>query len=457
VDVFTKGKMNDLRKYDDTAVINPAPDVTTKNSIGRRSPLLDSNGLDVMTLVNNMYNGNNSGNQVVVMPVGAQHTMGQPNSNVLNPLPWLAHLDRQLINPLELIHVSTVKPHELTQTACRWNDAFNQPNIPGVNLVPMKISHPYASNWPWFDENTRLHRFLETVGVSPLQAGEAWHGRVLGKVNVNTMPSEEVFQSVADAASANNFAAGDVTTGYSKLVAQRPMASFGQANIANPLDLLNVDFSSATSKQGFNKSLLGYQSFDSTNPMNAEVPFGNLLDVQGFQASGVNPAIYPRKELLTKIGNSVTTRSNVFAVWITTGYFEVTNDSVQPPTLGLEIGKADGINIRHRMFAIVDRTNMVTGVGTSNVNVPGNGFVGGIAGNLTHPNGKTTTIQNGMILTFDPNTDNEETVLVFNGGGNFTKPHAANCTIINRGNPGPWVGYDRTKDRDVVPYAEIIE
>jgi len=456
VDVFTKGKMNDLRKYDDTAVINPAPDVTTKNSIGRRFPLLDSNGLDVMTLVNNMYNGNNSGNQVVVMPVGAQHTMGQPNSNVLNPLPWLAHLDRQLINPLELIHVSTVKPHELTQTACRWNDAFNQPNIPGVNLVPMKISHPYASNWPWFDENTRLHRFLEAVGVSPLQAGEARHGRVLGKVNVNTMPSEEVFQSVADAASANNFAAGDVTTGYSRLVAQRPMVSFGQANIANPLDLLNVDFSSATSKKGFNKSLLGYQSFDSTNPMNAEVPFGNLLDVQGFSASGASPAIYPRKELLTKIGNSVTTRSNVFAVWITTGYFEVTNDTTQPPTLGLEIGKADGINIRHRMFAIVDRTNMVTGIGASSVNVPGNGFVA-IAGNLTHPNGKNTPIQNGMILTFDPNTDNEETVQVFNGGGNFTKPHALNCTVINRGNPGPWIGYDRTKDRDVVPYAEIIE
>ena len=451
VDVFSKGRMYDLRKYDDTAARNP--DVTTTSSIGRRSPLLDSIGLDVMILGNNMYNGNNTGNQVGGMPAGAQHTMGQPNSNVLNPLPWLGHLDRQLINPLELIHVSTVKPHELTQTACRWNDAFNQPNIP-ANNVPMKISHPYASNWPWFDENTRLHRFLEAVGVSPLQAGEARHGRVLGKVNVNTMPSEEVFQAVADAAIANNFTPTDVTTGYNNLVAQRPIASFGQAN--------NVDFSSAISKQGFNKSLLGYQSFASTAAGNAEVPFGNLLDVQGFSASGASPAIYPRKELLTKIGNSVTTKSNVFAVWITTGYFEVTNDTTQPPTLGAEIGKLDGINIRHRMFAIVDRTNMVTGVGASNVPVPALGLVSGFVANLTHPNGKITALQNGMILTFDPNTDNEETVQLSDVGGGvlgaiFTKTHAANCTIINRGNPGPWVGYDRTKDRDVVPYAEVIE
>jgi hypothetical protein len=67
-----------------------------------------------------------------------------------------------------------------------------------------------------------------------------------------------------------------------------------------------------------------------------------------------------------------------------------------------------------------------------------------------------------MLLTFDPNTDNEETVQLSDVGGGilgatFTKTHALNCTIINRGNPGPWVGYDRTKDRDVVPYAEIIE
>jgi len=477
VDVFSKGRMNDLRKYDDTAARNS--DVTTTSSIGRRSPYLDSIGLDLMNYGINMYNGNNTGNQVGGNG-GAQHTMGQggaigqSNSNVQNPLPWIAHLDRQLINPLELIHVSTVKPHEFTQTASRWNDSFNQPNIP-ANNVPMKISHPYASNWPWFDENTRLHRFLEAVGVSPLQAGEARHGRVLGKVNVNTMPSEEVFQAVADAAVANNFTPTDVTTGYNNLVAQRPIASFGQAN--------NVDFSSSISKKGFNKSLLGYQSFDSTNPGNAEVPFGNLLDVQGFSASGASPAIYPRKELLTKIGNSVTTKSNVFAVWITTGYFEVTDDTTQPPTLGLEIGKADGINIRHRMFAIVDRTNMVTaqltGVAYSVPAAPVQnvdfGAPGAFVLKSVVPPYANVPATAGMLLTFEPNTDNEETVSLrlynnpsnpadpLNGHlvGDFQKTHNPGgggiITIINRGNPGPWVGYDRTKDRDVVPYAEIIE
>ena len=80
-------------------------------------------------------------------------------------------------------------------------------------------------------------------------------------------------------------------------------------------------------------------------------------------------------------------------------------------------------------------------------------------------NGNSTTLRDGLILTFDPNTDNEETVVLIDSSGNgvgpfqaiFQKAHSQDSSVINRGNPGPWVGYDRTKDRDVVPYAEIIE
>jgi hypothetical protein len=509
VDVFTKGKMNDLRKYNNTAIRDPAPDVTTTSSIGRKSPFLDSSGIDPI-FSKNMYNGNNSGDQLPQPPllVGAQHTMGQgmaigqANSNVQNSLPWLTHLDRQLINSLELIHVSTVKPHELTQTACRWNEAFDQPSIV-ANNVPAKISYPYAHNWPWFDENTRLYRFLEAVGVSPLQAGEAMHGRALGKVNVNTMHSEEVFQAIADAKPAvdttgpNNFTVTEANTAFKKLTGdatlsysdQRPILSFGQANYTDGMGV----------KNGLNKSLLGYQVANNK-------PYENFLDNLTpdpnnppnplFPSTGTNVATYARKELLTKIGNSVTTKSNVFAVWITTGYFEVRDDSTQPPKLGAEIGKADSINIRHRMFAIVDRTNMVNAKKTDlavvfNTNV--NGLMQDITGaplppiNLGKPvlinpaNNANINLVNGMIVTIDANTDYEETVsVVLDGNGDFwfTPQKLHNWvyvypmnntnlppisiknsikTIINRGNPGPWVGYDRTKDRDVVPYAEIIE
>jgi hypothetical protein len=443
VDTFHASENNsimDRREYDDAKDYDTATEMNpnfitnvNKKSIQRQTPYLDAG----LNNPGSFYNGKNSTLKSVTMRNTTDPLIINNNNN--NNLPWFTFLDRQLINPMELIHVPCCKPHELTQMATRWGDSVVQGGV---------TTFPFAANWPWFDENTRLYRFLEAVGVSPLQAGEAMHGRALGKVNVNTMQGEEVFQAVADAKPAgnasgpNNFTGAEVTNGFNTLNGQRPILSFGQANYTDAVTSI---------KYGLNKSLMGY-------PVGGK-PNENFLDVPAFGSDstiGNIVATYPRKELLTKITNSVTTKSNVFAVWITTGYFEVTNDTTQPPTLGLEIGKADGINIRHRMFAIVDRTNMVTGIGSSSVNVPGNGFVA-IAGNLTHPNGKNTPIQNGMILTFDPNTDNEETVQVFNGGGNFTKPHAVNCTVINRGNPGPWVGYDRTKDRDVVPYAEIIE
>ena len=221
-----------------------------------------------------------------------------------------------------------------------------------------------------------------------------------------------------------------------------------------------------------------------------------LFDLPAANTVGQNRDAYQKKELLTKIFNSITTKSNTFGVWLTAGYFEVTDDTVRPAKLGAEIGKADGTNIRHRMFAIVDRTNMVNAKKTDmavifNTNV--NGLMQDTTGNPLTPinlgkpvlinpaNNANINLVNGMTVTIDANTDYEETVsVVLDGNGDFwfTPQKLHNWeyvypmnnqnlppisikniikTIINRGNPGPWVGYDRTKDRDVVPYSEVIE
>jgi hypothetical protein len=213
-----------------------------------------------------------------------------------------------------------------------------------------------------------------------------------------------------------------------------------------------------------------------------------------------------RFELLSKIFGNVTTRSNTFAVWMTVGFFNVTNDQTQPVQLGSEYNWPGGQGpIRHKFFAIVDRsqlqvwpTNNLQGqakvTSATTISLPVNAGPPPVpatstkaAVSLLDAGGKPITgpgrvwnhftnrtwtpgwLQGiaGTSLTFEPGTPYEETVIV-DATGNATfyvqgQPrtdamgnpylHPAGCTVISRGNPGPWTQYDPANDLGVVPYA----
>jgi hypothetical protein len=65
----------------------------------------------------------------------------------------------------------------------------------------------------------------------------------------------------------------------------------------------------------------------------------------------VNP--YTALEHIMRLADVTTTRSNVFAVWITVGYFDCEQDG---RNLGKEKGLSDGLAKRHRAFYLIDRS-----------------------------------------------------------------------------------------------------
>jgi hypothetical protein len=380
-------------------------------------------------------------------PDQPQHTFFQHNADATTPGPnlglpprdyppfdWLLHLDRQLVSPGELLHVSAFKPHELTQQF-RTGDADRQ-----------KFTH----RAPWLDEDLagssvpqshRLYRALEFLGtrsrilgmmeaattaaeglppaegappllypdqkVSPAAmsgttaSGGTWwievgaslvidrgqsseevvrvkavgpatspswfvadflrpHGpgftiapvtiseRVPGKINLNTVWDEEVFLALCDANPSSGFKEGAVRAAFERLRDSRTVT--GEAPGPGDRPLLSLAAGLTPAGGGLQDTLLRTHDLDAADRL-------PILAVPG------RPHPQQTYELLTKIFNNTTVRSNVFAVWVTVGFFEVTDENTRPVKLGAEIGRAELRHLRHRMFAIVDRSVLTANPG----------------------------------------------------------------------------------------------
>jgi hypothetical protein len=194
---------------------------------------------------------------------------------------------------------------------------------------------------------------------------------------------------------------------------------------------------------------------------------------------------YQRYEMLNKIMKNLTVRSNVFAVWMTVGFFEVQDDTTLPVALGAEVGRSENRHIRHRMFAIVDRTHLQMGNTTLKAAVDGGtitvtpgetirGTPNFVVRDIDGPNGvlkpipRTNaasnlqwTVQAGTMLTVSPNGNGEETVTVFQGAtqlqARFFRNHGAGAAVIIRGNSGPHFRYNPRADTNVVPHFAVID
>jgi hypothetical protein len=331
--------------------------------------------------------------------------MANPAPTDLHPFPWLTWNNRPFTTPAEILMVPTSSPARLCwefSTATNVGDVFTGPSNPGGATPVYGIPFGHLLNFfqgeaaggltnpPYF---YRLLDFLEVpsrfVGteliLNPQYAGSTpleqhlfrppfnmvSNFRDPGRVNVNTIASANVWAGVLNGhtgpsfddivESRRGYGAGgniaDMVPGYPTRYAN-PFRSASSADLApNVANLLKARPVSVTLLRaaGVNP--------DATNVSLVAAPAA--LPSEACRNPDQNA--FFRYQSLSRLSNLLTTRSNVFAVWITVGYFEVGPDPVSGQytidaghpdgyRLGRELGGDSGDLKRHRAFYLIDRS-----------------------------------------------------------------------------------------------------
>jgi hypothetical protein len=342
------------------------------------------------------------------------------------PFPWIRWANRPFIGALELMEVPASTPARLLLEFSYIDQQTTSPydNSPDPNPYKRRFNHllnffhatDATGNQPGGDFY-RIFEFLhvpspfvgtETMldprifqtpdtsqgnpppgaggfGTENLHAPFNWvsNYREPGKLNLNTMNSPDVGNALRGASALPDFVSSKPSD--PTIASSRRGGRMGTGvNIAEPVPGLPSivpfpfrspaggdmvpDLSGNTQlrTKGVHVSLLRQgpqgrgQQAATPEPLFADPS----LDAHGrndYANSDRNPAF--RYAALERLGNLTTTRSNVFAIWITVGYFEVFPnasgvDAGHPDgyQIGAELGSDTGEIVRHRGFYIIDRT-----------------------------------------------------------------------------------------------------
>lgn len=312
-------------------------------------------------------------------------TVGDPKT----PFPWLTWFDRPYVSQYELLQVPASSPARLN---FEFSNAVTNPGDPYTSFY-----QPYRHLLDFFHtSNTagtgaqlgRVFEFLCVPSKYPESnmilnpsffagndAGGLGKGRFrppfnvlsryreTGKINLNTTFSPLVYAALAN---------GTPMPAWSTFVESRR----GYTGTPTDAQFTAYDTSSPPSPSFFGNPLRSSTQWD----LNPELPAARReADVTLLRAdptAATNPLFaantteayrnspansYFRYQQINRLGNLTTTRSNVFAVWVTVGYFEVepaTVDAAHPDGYALttELGIDTGEVRRHKSFYILDRT-----------------------------------------------------------------------------------------------------
>ena len=318
---------------------------------------------------------------------------GAPNPTIAgaNTFPWLTWNNRPFVSNMELLQVPATSAEQLVRQFSSLPTAGPDPydavspanfHVPCKHLLNffMSSQNGNAGAAPYFYRALDyLHvpsRFVGTeTYLKPNTAPSGFYPpfnkvsnyRDPGRVNINTIPSppgppvnNPIWNAVLN---------GGLVPPWSQIVASR-RGEIAAASVLAPQSVASPSVFSHPFRTAGGASF----GLPGAPPVTAEVDATLMRRAPGqthplfqYQNAGipyVNPDrnSYFRYMPLQRLSNLLTTRSNVYAVWVTVGFFEVSPVPVDPIrypdgfTLGQEIGSETGEIKRPRAFYIYDRS-----------------------------------------------------------------------------------------------------
>lgn len=323
-------------------------------------------------------------------PAGTTFTPGTPatlSDTIMTPFDWLIHLDRPLETLGDVFFARDCAPHRLTTE-------FVVPTgvAPGLNY---EVSSPR-----WSFHNDGLARGLEYLTVKSPDERVGHGGRVGGKINVNAMQDRRVAQGAWDPQASNvfnldfvnNTVWGDAAVaGTSWMKSRTPLQTRLGADGTTQFQVPVPTSSVADQTGGTDRPFYSFGA-----PAAAPVAPGTTIGTFAYtqpsttgdgdtilrQAPVVAPAVpgppllyqtaqthpYLQSEPMRKVMNNVTTKSHMFAVYVTIGYFEVLPSTMTsppwpsgvplPPQFGAEVYDKIPGDMRQKYSAVIDMSNM---------------------------------------------------------------------------------------------------
>jgi len=330
-------------------------------------------------------------------PFGQPSTVPGYIGDPQQPFPWLTWNNRPYVSQLEVLLVPWVRSSQLLQyfNLAQAGNPYEAPGVPFPHLLNLFLSGAGEN----LDEE--LHRVLEFLRVpSPFVGTEIWANptaaanssghafrppfnristyREPGRINLNTIYDPDVFKGLM-----NDFPGMNTDNFWKKFVRSRRGYGSEDGNILSSDPAWPTEFGRPFRSFGGRRlspnELRPEREIDCTllraDPEDQTKPLFHYESLAQVDNTDRNP--YFRYQGLQRLANLVTTRSNVYAVWITVGYFEVEparqgyDPLIYPDgyQLGRELGIDTGEIERHRAFFIFDRSIPVGFVRGQDLNV----------------------------------------------------------------------------------------